>query len=912
MRISIKVIFAVSILAGFICNLPDALAGSVEDRDGKTVIHLKLAVLPDPGRIDTAGRSDSAVVNEFVKRFSRIFAEKYRKIYEESPEIYGKHNWDNVELSLKQFTGITIPGVEAEMLAVAGDMAPDIFFVMFRRSDTYIRQGILYPLDKPDDGYFSSLSKDEIEYLIHPKLWPVIRRPGPDGKTDVWALPSSGMTAKVLLYRKDLFDAAGLAYPDKNWDWDDLLEASRSLTDPEKGIYGIQLGGGRHESWWWVNFLWSAGGEAMRQDKDGKWHIDFDSEAAALALDYYVRMTTEPWTDSRGKRHRGYAFLDTADTSVLWDRGQVAMKLSQMGEKLLSSINPDVTGIAPIPKGPTGIRGGEFNCGMLGIYSGIAERAVRDACWEYIKFYGGSDANRIRTKIMVEGGLERFVNPEELIRFGYGELVRLSPPGWKEVFEISMRDSKPEPYGANSNVAYNFMTYPLQDARQLSYDDKLPANPAERLELLRKILKRWADRAREVMLEEVPAGEMRLRRIAAVIFIIAAGISFALVIRFVFKTFALPKLIKNTEEFSGGNLRKRLFALCLLAPAVLTVFIWQYLPLLRGSIMAFQDYHLLGESKWIGVDNFANILWDPEWWRAIWNSARYCVLVLLLTFLPPFILAILLFEVPKGKIIFRILYYLPTLCAGLVTVFLWKSFYDPSEFGILNALVMRVPVIVFLFAGALLLMMFVLLARRLLYHEMKWQALLASVLGFLAMGVLFSLTIPVWELKNLSLAEKLFSCLPEPYRWLDDTKSAMAACVIPIVWHGLGAGCLIYLAALQGIPDDLYEAADIDGACFMDKVVLIVFPILKPLLIMNFVGAFIGAWIGGGGSILAMTGGAAGTELADLHIYFSAFSFMKFGSATAMAWILGLILMGFTVYQLRILSRMEFKTAGGK
>jgi multiple sugar transport system permease protein len=59
-----------------------------------------------------------------------------------------------------------------------------------------------------------------------------------------------------------------------------------------------------------------------------------------------------------------------------------------------------------------------------------------------------------------------------------------------------------------------------------------------------------------------------------------------------------------------------------------------------------------------------------------------------------------------------------------------------------------------------------------------------------------------------------------------------------------------------------------------------------------------------------MTGGRAGTEVAGLHIFFQSFMHLRFGPATAMAWVLGFILIGFTVNQLRILSRMEFRTAG--
>ena len=148
--------------------------------------------------------------------------------------------------------------------------------------------------------------------------------------------------------------------------------------------------------------------------------------------------------------------------------------------------------------------------------------------------------------------------------------------------------------------------------------------------------------------------------------------------------------------------------------------------------------------------------------------------------------------------------------------------------------------------------------------------------------------------------------LPEPVRWLDDSRTALFSCVLPMLWAGMGPGCLIYLAALKGIPDDLYEAADIDGASFTDKVLFVVIPTLRPLLIINFVGVFIASWQAEA-NILAMTAGGAGTEVAGLHIFYKAFIFLRLGPATAAAWMLGCLLVGFTLYQLRILSRVEFR-----
>ena len=182
-----------------------------------TLIHVTVFDLPDPSRTDTATRAEVAAVRRFVERFPELFAERYRDQYQAHPERYGAYNWDRVGVQLHRFSGITVPGVESDLLAIAGGVAPDILYVNFRKSDTYIQQGFLHPLDHPDDNYLTAMSEEELEFRVHEKIWPVIRRVGPDGEVRTWALPYGGALGRVLLYRKDLFDAAGLDYPSAEW-----------------------------------------------------------------------------------------------------------------------------------------------------------------------------------------------------------------------------------------------------------------------------------------------------------------------------------------------------------------------------------------------------------------------------------------------------------------------------------------------------------------------------------------------------------------------------------------------------------------------------------------------------------------------------------------------------------------------
>ncbi|GAF84588.1 unnamed protein product, partial [marine sediment metagenome] len=328
-------------------------------------------VLPDPTETDTFNRAEAAAVREFKRRFPEIFKRKYRHKYAANPKLYGKHNWDRVRIELHRSSGIVVEDLETDLLAIAGGVAPDVLYVNFRKSDNYIRNGFLYPLDKPKDRYLTAMSRQEKDFRINPKIWPVIRRKGPRGAEHVWAIPFGGAVGRVLMYRKDLFDELNVPYPTIEWTWQDLLAACRKLTDPKNGIYALRFYRGQHESWEWITFLWSAGGDVMVYDKQkDQWRCVFDSREAAVALDFYTQLCTEEWTDKEGKTRRGYAYKE-AGSATKWERGQIAMSFEYMDEKLFSKLNPEVVGMVPVPLGPpdkngSRIRAAELNSKMMG------------------------------------------------------------------------------------------------------------------------------------------------------------------------------------------------------------------------------------------------------------------------------------------------------------------------------------------------------------------------------------------------------------------------------------------------------------------------------------------------------------------------------------------------------------------
>src|SRR5204862_7101913 len=94
---------------------------------------------------------------------------------------------------------------------------------------------------------------------------------------------------------------------------------------------------------------------------------------------------------------------------------------------------------------------------------------------------------------------------------------------------------------------------------------------------------------------------------------------------------------------------------------------------------------------------------------------------------------------------------------------------------------------------------------------------------------------------------------------LGSPELVMACVLLPGVWAGAGIGSLIYLAALKSVPEELYEAAGMDGAGILHKIRHITLPTIAPLVLINFVGAFI-ATFQTMGSIFLLTFGGPGKE----------------------------------------------------
>ena len=132
--------------------------------------------------------------------------------------------------------------------------------------------------------------------------------------------------------------------------------------------------------------------------------------------------------------------------------------------------------------------------------------------------------------------------------------------------------------------------------------------------------------------------------------------------------------------------------------------------------------------------------------------------------------------------------------------------------------------------------------------------------------------------------------------WLFDPSSALGSVIVVGIWQGIGIKMIIYLAALQNIPDELYEAAELDGATAWQRFRRITLPMLRPATLFVSVVSIIGAFQAFDQIYVLTQGGPANaTTMMTYEVYRSAFSNFQMGLACAKSVVLFIFLFGLTV-----------------
>ena len=142
--------------------------------------------------------------------------------------------------------------------------------------------------------------------------------------------------------------------------------------------------------------------------------------------------------------------------------------------------------------------------------------------------------------------------------------------------------------------------------------------------------------------------------------------------------------------------------------------------------------------------------------------------------------------------------------------------------------------------------------------------------------------------------------------WLTSSTWAMPALILMSFW-GLGTTMIIYLAALQGIPQHLYEAASVDGAGVVRKMWHVTVPMMTPAIFLTAVLQIIGSWQVFTQALIVTNGGPRDSTLFILlHLYRTGFEYFQMGYASAIAWVLFMIILVFTVIQFGVARRWVY------
>ena len=142
--------------------------------------------------------------------------------------------------------------------------------------------------------------------------------------------------------------------------------------------------------------------------------------------------------------------------------------------------------------------------------------------------------------------------------------------------------------------------------------------------------------------------------------------------------------------------------------------------------------------------------------------------------------------------------------------------------------------------------------------------------------------------------------ISEPIRWLTDPVLAMPSVIIVSVWGGVGGCMIIYLAGLQAIPEEMYDAAKVDGAGPIRTLFSITIPLLTPATFFLLITSIIGAFQQFGLPYLLTAGGPVGrTTTIAYYLYTSAFRNFEMGYAAALSYVLFAMIFVFTLLHMR-------------
>ncbi|MFA5143661.1 MAG: sugar ABC transporter permease [Candidatus Omnitrophota bacterium] len=303
----------------------------------------------------------------------------------------------------------------------------------------------------------------------------------------------------------------------------------------------------------------------------------------------------------------------------------------------------------------------------------------------------------------------------------------------------------------------------------------------------------------------------------------------------------MTKLKSSEKEAISGYL--------FILPNFLGFLVFTLLPVIFSLVFSFVRWDLLSAPVFIGFSNFISLLgfhkegagWianDPLFWKCFGNTL-YLMMIIPLEIMASLIVALVMNHKMKGMNFFKTVFFLPTITNGVAICLLWYWIYN-TDFGLINTVMVN--------AG--------------------------RALGIHINGI----------------------------PWLTSTLWSKPSLMMMGLWIMIGGyNMILFLAALQGVPRELYEAAEIDGAGSWEKFWSITWPMISPTTFFVTIMAVIGGFQGGFMQAYIMTGGGPeySTTTLEYLIYNHLYSWHNVGYAAAIAWFVFIVIFLVTLFNWR-------------
>lgn len=291
-----------------------------------------------------------------------------------------------------------------------------------------------------------------------------------------------------------------------------------------------------------------------------------------------------------------------------------------------------------------------------------------------------------------------------------------------------------------------------------------------------------------------------------------------------------------------------------LAPSLIGLIMFSIIPIFGAFIVSLLQWDILSPPKFVGFANYIELwqeLMKGDTLRIVFiNTLYFTIGTVPLAMAVSLAMALLLNRKMWGVAAFRVIYFLPSVTSIVALSVIWRIMYNPDH-GLVNAFLTSIKV--------------------------PW-----ITHGHLAM----------------------IQLIQHPPGWLGDPNWAMPGIIIFSVWAAIGYNSILFLAGLQGIGRSYYEAATIDGANAWQMFKHITWPLLSPTTLFIFTMSVIGSFQVFT-QIYMMTQGVPTpqTQVYVYHIYQQAFCSFRMGYASALAFVLFLIILLVTLIQLSVTKR---------